>query len=132
MDINDIKEWISKGMFIGSHSHNHFDLTALSINELSNELIFSKKILEDKIGIKINNFCYPFGQYNRKVVDVVKSKKYNHAFTTQFGTISKKTDPFEIPRIDIWNKDSISDFNLKIEGKYNWHNNINFLKKLIN
>ena len=86
----------------------------------------------NKFSIPINNFCYPFGQYNQKVVDVVKSKKYNHAFTTQFGTISENTDPFQIPRIDIWNKDSIGDFNLKIEGKYNWHNNIHFLKKLIN
>ena len=49
----------------------------------------------------------------------------------QFGTISKNTDPFQIPRIDIWNKDSIDDYNLKIEGKYNWYNNIHFLKKLI-
>ena len=56
---------------------------------------------------------------------------FNHAFTTKFGTISKNTDPFQIPRIDIWNKDSIDDYNLKIEGKYNWYNNIHFLKKLI-
>ena len=62
-------------MFIGSHSHNHIDLTTLNINELSNELIFSKKSLEDKIGIKINNFSYPFGKVNKFVYKKTKSRK---------------------------------------------------------
>ena len=121
----------SKKITFGSHSFSHLNLRKLNIKDLEYEIEYSKKWLEDKFSIPINNFCYPFGQYNQKVVDVVKSKKYNHAFTTQFGTISKNTDPYQIPRIDIWNKDSIGDFNLKIEGKYNWHNNIHFLKKLI-
>tara|TARA_B100001121_G_scaffold196623_1_gene171838 strand:- start:176 stop:556 length:381 start_codon:yes stop_codon:yes gene_type:complete len=30
MNINDINHWISSGMHIGSHSHNHLDLTKIS------------------------------------------------------------------------------------------------------
>ena len=67
-DLNDIREWIDNGMFIGSHSHNHLDLTSLNINKITDELIYSKKILEDKIGVKIKNFSYPYGKVNNIVI----------------------------------------------------------------
>ena len=50
MNIDNINEWIKNGMSIGSHSHNHKDLTKLKILELENEIDFSKKTLEDKFG----------------------------------------------------------------------------------
>ena len=61
MNLNDIREWVDNGMYIGSHSHNHLDLTSLNDDKMTSELTYSKKILEDKIGVKIKNFSYPYG-----------------------------------------------------------------------
>jgi peptidoglycan/xylan/chitin deacetylase (PgdA/CDA1 family) len=74
MNTEDINEWIKNGMFIGSHSHNHVDLTKLNEFELEKDLDFSKKTLEDKFGKEINNFCYPFGKVNKYVFEVCKKK----------------------------------------------------------
>ncbi len=118
MDINDIKEWVSKGMFIGSHSHNHIDLTTLSINELSNELIFSKKNLEDKIGIRINNFCYPYGKVNKFVYEKTK-EIFTKAVTTNRARYDiNKHDVHLIPRIDMGKNLSLFKIFLKLETLY--------------
>ena len=118
MNINDIKEWISKGMFIGSHSHNHIDLTTLNINELSNELIFSKKSLEDKIGIKINNFSYPFGKVNKFVYKKTK-EIFTKAVTTNRSRYDiNKHDVHLIPRIDMGKNLSSFKIFLKLETLY--------------
>ena len=118
MNINDIKEWIYKGMFVGSHSHNHIDLTTLNINELSNELIFSKKILEDKIGISINNFCYPYGKVNKFVYERTK-KIFKKAVTTNRARYDiNKHDVHLIPRIDMGKNLSSFKIFLKLETLY--------------
>ena len=75
MNTDDINEWIKNGMLIGSHSHNHDDLTKLNKFDLEKDLDFSKKTLEDKFGIEINNFCYPFGRVNKYVYESVKKKQ---------------------------------------------------------
>ena len=36
----DIFEWLKNGMMIGSHSHNHLDLTKLDKNSLEDEVLF--------------------------------------------------------------------------------------------
>ena len=43
MNLSDTREWIDNGMFIGSHSHNHLDLTSLNIDKITDELTYSKK-----------------------------------------------------------------------------------------
>jgi peptidoglycan/xylan/chitin deacetylase (PgdA/CDA1 family) len=106
----------SKKITFGSHTFSHVDLTKLNPKDLEFEIDYSKKWLEDKFSIAIEHFAYPFGKYNYRVVELVKLKKYNYAFTTNFGSIFENTDRFKIPRIDIWNTDSVKDFKLKING----------------
>ena len=42
MNLNDIREWVDNGMFIGSHSHNHLDLTSLNIDKIFKDSIISR------------------------------------------------------------------------------------------
>ena len=118
MNIDDINEWIKNGMSIGSHSHNHKDLTKLKILDLENEIDFSKKTLEDKFGKKIDNFCYPFGKVNKSVYEIVK-KKFKRAVTTNRSRyLIKKHDLFLIPRIDMGKDISLFKIFLKMETFY--------------
>ena len=43
MSIENINDWINNGMYIGSHSHNHNDLTKLKRLDLENDIDYSKK-----------------------------------------------------------------------------------------
>jgi peptidoglycan/xylan/chitin deacetylase (PgdA/CDA1 family) len=118
MNIEDINEWIKNGMFIGSHSHNHADLTKLNKLDLEKDLDFSKKILEDKFGKEINNFCYPFGKVNKYVYEAVK-KKFKKAVTINRSRYEiDKHNLLLIPRIDMGKKISLFKIFLKIETFY--------------
>jgi len=118
MDTDDINEWINNGMYIGSHSHNHYDLTKLKKSELYKDLDFSKKTLEDKFGKKINNFCYPFGKVNKSVYDAVK-KKFKTAVTINRSRYeTNKHNLLLIPRIDMGKNISLFKIFLKMETFY--------------
>ena len=118
MNIENINEWINSGMNIGSHSHNHNDLTKLKKFDLENDLEFSKKILEDKFGQEIENFCYPFGKVNKSVYEVVE-KKFKRAVTINRSRYETNKHNFLlIPRIDMGKNLSIFKIFLKTETFY--------------
>ena len=118
MTNNDINLWLSNGMNIGSHSHNHFDLTTLSSDKLNYELKVSQKILEDKFGHKIENFCYPYGKVNKLVYERTRDI-YLKAFTTNRARFDTKNhDLHLIPRIDMGKDISLFKILLKLETVY--------------
>ena len=118
MSANDINHWISSGMNIGSHSHNHLDLTKISEQNLLNELEYSKKILEDKFSNISNIFCYPYGKVNQNVYALTK-KIYNKAVTTNRSRYDLyKHNSHLIPRIDMGKNFSTLKLYLKLETIY--------------
>ena len=118
MNINDINNWISSGMHVGSHSHNHLDLTKISEKSLLKELEFSKKILEDKFNTINDIFCYPYGKVNQNVYALTK-KIYNKAVTTNRSRYDlKKHNSHLIPRIDMGKNFSSLKLYLKLETIY--------------
>lgn len=76
-----IKEMSDNGMFIGSHGASHANLTVISDEQARRELVESKKILEEKIGKKVDLLAYPGGNYNAHVIDLVKETGYQAALS---------------------------------------------------
>jgi peptidoglycan/xylan/chitin deacetylase (PgdA/CDA1 family) len=68
---------------IGSHTMNHYPLSKLHIDDATNEVIESKKELENRLNKKINHFAFPFGS-RREAAD----REYQIAKTAGFATIS--------------------------------------------
>src|SRR5258708_4037402 len=64
MDESQIREWLAAGHQIGSHSMTHRNLRHLSPAETGEEISASKKFLEDRFGIEVSHFCYPYGSWN--------------------------------------------------------------------
>ncbi|MDA9137544.1 polysaccharide deacetylase family protein, partial [Pelagibacterales bacterium] len=116
MDKKQIQDWLDAGMNIGSHSLNHTNLTKISNNDVIIEIENSKKTLEDMFGVKINNFCYPFGKFNKFTTNVVEERGYLRAFTTNRGLY--KTPNFEIKRVPITKGISKFKFWLKTRTIY--------------
>lgn len=52
---------------IGSHTCTHRDLRSLGGRELEQELADSKAELESRLGRPVESFCYPRGQWSRRV-----------------------------------------------------------------
>lgn len=84
-----LEELRDEGVEIGSHTVSHLSLKETRGKSaeahdawLRDEIIGSKKILEQKLGIKCATFAYPEGKYSPRVLDIVKEAGYEAAFIT--------------------------------------------------
>ncbi|MDX9692265.1 MAG: polysaccharide deacetylase family protein, partial [Acholeplasmataceae bacterium] len=64
MTYDQLKEMLTSNMVIGSHTQSHIWLTSLDEETQKNELVLSKRILEDQLHTTINTFAYPAGMYD--------------------------------------------------------------------
>ena len=99
MDETQVKEWLAAGHEIGSHTLSHPFLTRLSPQQAREEISASKKNLEDRFGRPVRHFCYPYGDWNAAVRDLVMAAGYETACTTEFGVNTGATPPFVLRRI---------------------------------
>jgi peptidoglycan/xylan/chitin deacetylase (PgdA/CDA1 family) len=87
---------------IGSHSKSHASLSKLESHEIWKELLESKKDLEQMLGIPIQYFVYPFGDFDSQVAELTKKAGYRLAFTTGHKRLKgKNEDLFYLTRIKI-------------------------------
>lgn len=70
-------ELIDSGWEIGSHSQTHIDLN--QGDNWEEEIIGSKAFLEDKLGVTIQTFAYPYGLANPSVIAYTKNAGYTSA-----------------------------------------------------
>ena len=71
---------------IQSHSHNHLNLSLLDDNQILNELIKSKEILEQILQKEIFSLCFPRGFFTDNIVRIGLELKY----TKQYSSIPGK------------------------------------------
>jgi len=79
MGWSEIREWVAAGMEIGSHSRTHRDLPALSTVELQDEVLGSRKKLEDRLGSPVQTFAYPRNIHGPRECDAVEAAGYDAA-----------------------------------------------------
>jgi peptidoglycan/xylan/chitin deacetylase (PgdA/CDA1 family) len=99
MDETLVREWLAAGHEIGSHTLTHPFLTRISLPQAAEEISASKKRLEDRFGMAVRHFCYPYGDWNPAVRDLVIAAGYDTACTTDFGINTAQTHRFELKRI---------------------------------
>jgi peptidoglycan/xylan/chitin deacetylase (PgdA/CDA1 family) len=98
MDIAQVKDWLAAGHDIGSHTLTHPYLTRLTMQQVSEEISASRKKLENLFGRPIEHFCYPYGDCNEAVRDLVMEAGYKTACTTISGVNTAAVSPFELKR----------------------------------
>jgi len=87
MTTDQLKTMIAAGMTIGSHSRSHPALPSLGTGQrLKDEIAGSKAWLEDRLGVAIDTFAYPYGSYTAADVAAVKAAGYRTARTVDSGT----------------------------------------------
>ena len=99
MNETQVKEWLAAGNEIGSHTLTHPFLTRVSLERAREEIVASKKKLEDRFGLPVRHFCYPYGDWSPAVRDLVMAAGYETACTTEFGVNVGATSRWELKRI---------------------------------
>ena len=118
MNENEIKDWIDSGMKIGSHTQNHVHLAESDIKKATEEITQSKLDLEKQFNCPIEHFCYPYGNYNNKIIEITRSAGYNTATTVNRGRVKSGENLFTLPRVPITHRTFAHLFLMKILSKY--------------
>jgi peptidoglycan/xylan/chitin deacetylase (PgdA/CDA1 family) len=103
------------GWEIASHTISHVDLTTVDSTQLQREVAGSRQILHRKLGVPIDNFCYPSGRYDAAVIAAVKKAGYVGATTTQPG-LADREHPYTLDRIAIGLDDGVNGFVEKLQA----------------
>lgn len=122
---SDIKKLIKDGWEVGSHTLTHPDMYKLNQFNLEKEVVQSKKMIENDLGIEIKYLAYPKGRYTNKVVNMAKKAKYKMALTMDDDLIDINTNKLKIPRIGVDNTHSLFEF------KYLYYPLLSKLRKLL-
>ena len=89
---------------IGAHSHRHVRLPRFGYAENKQDLQQCNRILEELTGSKPSIFSYPFGDYDRKTLNLVREFDYQAAFAVK--PMLREDRQFELPRIGLYRADS--------------------------
>ncbi len=77
---DQLREMQKSGLVtIASHTVNHLNLKDLSEKEIEKEVTESKKILEKELGVSIDYFTYPEGDFTDRARDQIKKAGYKAA-----------------------------------------------------
>lgn len=112
-----VKELLKTGLIeIGSHTITHDNLPDITKEQKYQEIVDSKKQIEELFEIKCQSFCYPFGLYDNTDLKLVEQAGYSNATTVEKGIDNiQQANPYQFKRITISGNDNFYAFLLKLK-----------------
>jgi peptidoglycan/xylan/chitin deacetylase (PgdA/CDA1 family) len=89
------------GIEIGSHTVHHSELPSLSDPAALQELIQSRRVLEQHLQHPVQWFAYPAGKFDEHSEQLVRQAGYVLAVTTQPGSRQDARAPFALHRFEV-------------------------------
>ena len=89
--------------FLGSHTHNHYPIGLLPVEEIEFELKNSKSFFEKLTNTTIDMVAYPYGtpdSCTKQVAEIAKRVGYKCGFTTSRGRNTEHNDLLLLNRFD--------------------------------
>jgi peptidoglycan/xylan/chitin deacetylase (PgdA/CDA1 family) len=110
MDWEMLRELVSRGIEVGSHTVTHAHLTQASDEALRHELRASRERIEAELGRPCHYVAYPYGDDDARVHAAARDAGYSRGFSLR----PTATDgPFGCSRIEIYRGDGPVRFALK-------------------
>ena len=117
LTFEEIRFLVRSGFKMASHTLSHPYLTRIPLAQAKKEIEDSKKILEDRLGVAVDFFSYPYADLNEDIVALVKGSGYKAAFLTRpwwqprFGPGGTA---FTLPRCGIYQRTNFFIFRIKV------------------
>jgi len=111
---SDVLELDSEAISFQSHSVSHAILTKASTKVAWMEIKNSKDELESRLGKEVYSFAYRGGHYDQRIIGLVRKAGYSCAVCSTPGFNDRRTNPFELRRKGIRNRDAMGSFHQKI------------------
>ena len=109
ISIDQVKELAQAGWEIGSHSNTHVHLNAPNV-DLQQEIRMAKMETEEKLGVTIHSFAYPFGEINDEVI--AKTSRFGYSSAVGLGSsyTHNLSSIYYLSRIEIENDFDMQKF----------------------
>ena len=98
---DQIRELVNEGVSIGAHSHSHYHMADLSIDEVKNEIEISNNIFLKELGSIPPLFAFPYGEANNEIINLLKEYKFKVAFGQHSGVINETSNLYYLPRFSL-------------------------------
>ena len=102
-----VRELAVDGVTVGCHTMHHTYLPLAKDEALTEELVDSKRVIEEKTGRPVRLMSYPVGGYTVRAQEIVRSAGYLAACTTNRGQ-RRGLDLFALRRIKMTDRDANS------------------------
>jgi peptidoglycan/xylan/chitin deacetylase (PgdA/CDA1 family) len=96
MDWGGVRAWLAGGMAVGAHTVRHADLTTLGPRAAREEIAESRARIEDRLGIPVRSFAYPYNRLNPRALATVAEAGYTDAV----AGVEARAVPHAITRVD--------------------------------
>jgi len=100
----------AEGVVFGSHTVTHAKLDKLSPDEVKKQLVDSRAMLRERLGLEKTYVCYPRGRNSPSVRAAAKDAGYLGALTIEAGHPGPNTDIFGIPRPYVHSEMGMKEF----------------------
>ena len=98
---DQIRELKAEGVSIGAHSHSHYHMSDLTIEEVRNEIEISNNIFLKELGEIPSLFAFPYGETNEEIINLLKEYKFKVAFGQHSGVINETSNFYYLPRFSL-------------------------------
>jgi peptidoglycan/xylan/chitin deacetylase (PgdA/CDA1 family) len=115
LDWDELRQLKRQGITLGAHTRTHPILSRISAEEARKEIIGSQKDLERETGDVPPVFCYPNGDYNDLIIQILKDAGFIMAFSTKDGHNDlDRINPFCLRRTNLTLRTSMRVLQLRL------------------
>jgi peptidoglycan/xylan/chitin deacetylase (PgdA/CDA1 family) len=111
----DVQKLLDAGWELASKATTGVDLTTVDSTTLESEVAGSRKMLRQRFGVPVDNFCYPSGRYDTTVISAVHRAGYVGA-QTEISGVADAAHPYIVDRIEILLSDGLPGFISKLQS----------------
>lgn len=101
MTEEEMRDAVSRGLSVGSHSVSHRPLRGLADEEIRHELAESKRVLETITGREVCAFAVPGNWYDARVLRIAREVGYRGLWWSNPGWVRPAGTALGLPRIHI-------------------------------
>jgi peptidoglycan/xylan/chitin deacetylase (PgdA/CDA1 family) len=114
---SQLEEAVSTGLVtVGSHTHNHADLSRATEAEAGEEMKRSKALIEDRLGGACRHFAYPWAVAS-PAAEVAARNLFDSAALDAWRTNRRgRIDPYRLGRAPVLRNDGVRFFGAKARG----------------
>ena len=118
MDAAELRRWLDAGMEVGAHTRTHPHLSRCAPERIREEVHGSRRELEELLDVRIDQFCYPFGDLDEPVVAEVAAAGFEAATAMTRGRARPGDDPLRLRRVLVRGTEGLHKLALKLLTGY--------------